>query len=329
MRASRSRCDVGAGLIALGAALLVVTGATPVRAQAVRPDRGSPLTASGAGHAGSPGNNGHNQPGGPSSGHGHESAPPSRSALPPPTVSGTAAIIPGATPFAWIDDATVLQAGAGALTVSAVAWQGTDAQEFDGPAIGAAVGLTPRLQIGASVPYVVGNANSGVIGGLGTSFVSAKVGLVQEPAVKLAVAPTLEVLGAGVLEGLAPGENRVQWGVPASIEIDRDPVRAYAGGGFFSQGIRFAGGGVSVAASSRVTLSGSVSHAWASASAAFVDATAASDRTELFGGASVALTTHVGVFGSIGHTLATTDANGAGLTIVGGVSFVAAPAGRQ
>lgn len=284
-------------LLVASAALAVLAATVPARAA------GPPVTPPGKGHA---------------------SSPPSRSRLPQPAVIGPAT---GTTPLAWIDDANLLAPGSAALTVSALGWQGADTSEVNVPVVGVAVGVAPRFQLGASVPRVVGSDTAGVVGGWGTTYLSGKIGIVQNDAagVKLAIAPTLEVLGAGVLQSLAPGERRVQWGVPVSAEIDRGGARLFASAGYFSPGIGFAGGGVGVQASPRVALSGSFSHAWSSDSSTTAAGGAAPIRTELSGGASIVVTSRVGVFGSIGHTIATTDANGAGLTVIGGVSFLAGP----
>lgn len=257
-----------------------------------------------------------------SPGKGHTSSPPSRSTLPQPHATGT-------TPFAWIDDANLLAPGSAALTVSALGWQGADASEVGLPVVGVAVGVTQRFQLGASVPYIVGNDTAGVVGGWGTTYLSGKIGILQHDTagVKLAVAPTLEVLGAGVLQSLAPGESRVRWGLPVSAEIDRGGARLFASAGYFSGGIGFVGGGLGVQTSPRVTLSGSFSHAWSSETPATATTGATPVRTELSGGGSIVVTSRVGVFGSIGHTIATTDANGAGVTVIGGVSFLTGPIG--
>ncbi len=293
-----------------GVALALLTAVGPAHAAGPPSGKGGPSTPPGKGKA-------------PFVPPGHQSAPPSNSPLPPPTVIGTSTA--GTTPFAWVDDANLLPAGAAALMVSMVRWQGSDASELDVPVVGVAVGLAPRVQLAASVPHVMGNEVNGVVGGLGTTFVAAKIGLIQRSAVKLAVAPTIEVLGSGVLQFLEPGESRVQVGVPVSVEIDQGSGRAFASAGFFTRGIRFVGGGVGVAASPRVSVSASFSHAWVSDSSFAAAAGASSTRNELSGTVSIAATSHVGVFGSIGHTIATSDANGAGLTVGGGVWLLVAP----
>ena len=92
-----------------------------------------------------------------------------------------------------------------------------------------AIGLTPRVQLGASVPRVAG--------GLGTMFFSTKVAVFSDDvrALKVAVGPTLEIL----TEARLPGQRRAEWGVPVSAQIDRGSSRIYGGTGYFSPGIWF------------------------------------------------------------------------------------------
>src|SRR5260370_34566424 len=62
-------------------------------------------------------------------GNGPRSSPPSSSPLPGLTAGSPTAS--GATPLAWIDDATVLAPGAMAVTISAMRWSGVDMSEVD------------------------------------------------------------------------------------------------------------------------------------------------------------------------------------------------------
>ena len=97
-------------------------------------------------------------------GKGKKSKPPSSSTL-PSSASGPAA---NASPLSWLDDASLLAPGTMSLTVSAMRWSGADLSEVDFPIVDASIGLTPRFQIGASVPRIVGSADgSGPVGGVG------------------------------------------------------------------------------------------------------------------------------------------------------------------
>ena len=190
------------------------------------------------------------------------------------------------------------------------------------PVIGGAVGVAPRFQLSARVPYIVDDPASGVVGGWGTTYLSGKIGLLQNASgLKLSVEPTLQVFGSGAVT--LPGEGRAHWGIPVSAEVDPGAARVFASAGYFSGGIGFVGGGVSVDVTPRLTLSASLSHAWSGSTTSPVVAGSEPTRTEISGGASVSLSSHFAVFGAISQTIATTDANGAGLTAVAGVSVLA------
>jgi hypothetical protein len=74
------------------------------------------------------------------------------------------------------------------------------------------------LQFAASVPRVVADETAGVVGGLGTTYVSGKYAayINNRTGIKVAVAPTLELLGTGVLPSLGPDATRAQFGIPSS-----------------------------------------------------------------------------------------------------------------
>ena len=252
-------------------------------------------------------------------GNAHKSSPPSSSPLPSAT-TGPAAI---ASPIAWLDDASLLAPGSTSLTISTMRWAGTDLSEVHFPIVEASFGLTPRFQIGASVPHTVGSADgTGPAGGFGTSFISSKIAvLTGESGVKLAVSPMIEVLAPGAAQTLAPTEGRTQLGLPVSVEFTRGSARIFASTGFFSHGVWFAGGGAGVQATSKVGASFSFTRSWVNG-----DTTGVSrDRQELSGGVSYLIRPQMAVYGSLGQTIATTDDNGAGTTISGGVTFLFTP----
>lgn len=251
---------------------------------------------------------------------GNHGKPP---AAPPPTTTDLPATITGggamaAAPFAWMDDANVMTPGQVWLGVSMVEWRGSGASEVVLPVVDASIGLTPRVQIGASVPRVAG--------GLGTTFFSAKIGLVRDEAhgLKLAVAPTLEILNEAAMHSGPAGQSRTQWGLPVSVEVDRKAGRFYGSSGYFSPGVRYAGAGFGKSLSDRLDVSMSFSHAWTSQATA-APAIAGPRRNDLSGGASFNVTPNIAVFGSIGRTVATAAARGAGATITCGVSASAGP----
>jgi hypothetical protein len=279
------------------------------------------LAISTAAHAQGRGNgNGNGNAGGNGNGNSNRPTPPAQSALPSSNSSAPAAT--AAVPFAWIDDASMLSPGAVAISISAFRWQGTDISEVDLPVVSASVGAAKRLQFGVSLPHVVGDSSSGVVGGLGTTYINGKIGIISGDRVKLAVAPTLEILGDGALQSLSPGERRTQFGVPVSVEGDSGVVRVFASAGGFTPGIWFAGGGVGVQATQQISVSGALSGAWSNAPSA---TTVTRRRNEASGSVAYSPTAKVSLYGSFGHTFATTDENGAGATVSGGVVFVIVP----
>jgi hypothetical protein len=255
-------------------------------------------------------------------GKGHKSTPPSRSVLPSPTAAGATA--GGASPLAWIDDASVLAPGTVSVSIFALRWQGADLSEVSVPIVDIVAGLTPRVQLGASIPRVGGTADpAGAGGGVGTSYFSVKIALPTggTSGFKLAVAPTLEVLGDGARQSLAPGDRRTQLGLPVMAEIERGAARLFGSAGYFSRGAWFAGGGVGAQASPRVAVSAAFSRAWSTDAATAL----VRDRKEISGGAALSVTPHLSLFGSLGRTVATADSDGAGTTVAAGISLLIGP----
>jgi hypothetical protein len=244
---------------------------------------------------------------------------PSRSTLPNSMLTTSSV----ASPFAWLDDGRILPPATVTVAVSTLRWQGTDISEVDAPVTSIAAGVAPRVQVGASIPHIIGSADpTGAVGGLGSLYFYGKVGLLgDESPIKLAVSPTIAVLSDGAAQSLAPTESRAQFGLPVSVEFDAGSTRVYAGAGFFTRGIRFAGGGVARQVAPRVGISVSLSHSCTTTDLAGVVA----DRTEVTGSAAVSIAPNVSLFGSIGQTIATTDQNGAGTTVSGGVSVLLTP----
>jgi hypothetical protein len=265
--------------------------------------------------------------------------PPGKSTLPQPSSAGLAGAasaplpvgVPGTSsgsPTAWIDEANLLPAGSASLAMYAAGWHGASASELDVPVVDAAFGLTPRLQIGANVPRIVGDAETGTAGGLGTTYFTAKIGVLTDTPVKVAVAPTLRLLGTAAREALSPEESQLQWGLPIIAEIDRGAGRVFASTGYFAHRTWFAGGGVGLQASPRVGVTVSFSRAWTTVDP-LVSTGEASTRNEISSAVSYAVAPQIAVFGSVGRTIATTDENGAGVSVAAGVSIYAKPSSRR
>ena len=254
--------------------------------------------------------------------------PSSTSALPAPTtVTSSAsplAIATAASPLSWLDDASLLEPGSAMLSVSAVRWSGSGLSEVNFPIVDAAFGLTRRVQFNAAVPYVVpGAAESGVVGGLGTSYFSTKIALIADSDINLAVSPLVEVLGSGAAQSLPEGESRYQLGVPVSVDVSAGTARLFAAAGFFTRGAWFAGSGVAFPLNEKMGGSVSVTRSWAKTD---IEGLRRS-RSEVSGGVSYFVTQQIAVYGSLGHTIFTAAENGAGMSVGGGVTFFVVPGG--
>jgi hypothetical protein len=226
------------------------------------------------------------------------------------------------TPFAWIDNANLMAPGDIWVGISMVRWQNAGVSQMSVPVVDAAIGMTPRFQIGASVPRIAGSDALGRPAALGTAFFNAKVGILNDSAkpLKLAITPTLEVLNTSALDVAPAEQSRVQWGLPVSAEVDRGAVRAYGSSGYFSPGVWFAGAGVGTQIGSRTGVAVSFSHAWSSSAVDDI-LLAAPRRNDISTGISMALTSNVGVFGSVGRTFKTDAQFGAGTTVALGLSL--------
>jgi len=250
-----------------------------------------------------------------------KSAPPSRNDLASPVAVTSGG---GATPFAWVDDASLLEPGSVSLSLSAVSWHGSGTSELDMPIVDAAVGLSRRVQLSANVPATIGSGDpAGAAGGIGTTYFGAKIAVLdqQKRGLKVAVSPTLELLSHGVLDAIGPAEQRAHWGVPVSMEVDRGRLRAYTGAGYFSRGVWFGGAGASFQARNKTFVSGTFSQSWRRDATGLVPI-GNRRRTDLSGGVAYVLRPQIVTFGSLGRTIATLDQNGAGTSISGGISLL-------
>jgi hypothetical protein len=247
---------------------------------------------------------------------------PSQIALPPPTgLAGPTA----ATPFAWVDNATLMAPGTVWIGTSMVRWAGDGLSEVSAPVIAAAVGVSPRVQVSMSIPRVVGSGDpTGPQGGWGTAFANLKIGLVQaaKHGFNVAAAPTIEILNEAAIAGAAGDRSRVQWGLPVSADVERGAMRLFGSTGYFSPGVWFVGAGVGRQVAKRVGVSLSFSRSWSSSES--TDPTIeAAKRNELSAGGSFDVTPTIAVFGSFGQTIATSPQNGGGRTFSVGVALTA------
>lgn len=211
----------------------------------------------------------------------------------------------------------------GWTSVSFGYWKTPGVTEFDVPMVDGGVGLAPRVQVGFSVPFYHVHEPGGPLSrGLGDVYLNAKIQL-RDPAsssngVGFAVIPVLEVLSFQP----APDTGRVQWALPASVEVRHEGWRAFGSAGYFSRGSLFAAAGGELALSDRAWLVGTISE---SHSVKADDLSAAlglaQTRTDVSAGLSVAVTPALIVYGNVGRTISRRDFTSATLNVTGGASY--------
>jgi len=223
----------------------------------------------------------------------------------------------------WLDDASMLPQGMGALTLSFGYWRTPTFSEWDVPVTDGSIGLTRRIQFGASVPYFHAAEGGGPVArGFGDVYLSTKIQLREPSATRrtlgFSVTPVLEVLSTAP----APGKSRMSWALPGSIEWQATRWRVFGSAGYFSRGSLFASGALELALTERAYLTGTISQ---SHSVRRDDLSAAlgyaQTRTDVTGAVSTALSDTVTIFGAVGRTISTRDPNSATILVSGGASI--------
>jgi hypothetical protein len=223
----------------------------------------------------------------------------------------------------WLDDASVMPQGSAALTLSFGYWRTPLFKEWDVPVADASIGVAPRLQFGASMPYFHASEIGGPVArGFGDLYLSAKVQLREASATKhklgFSVTPVLEVLSTAP----APDASRTSWALPLSAEWQANRWRTFGSAGYFSRGSLFASGALEVAMTDRAFITGTVTQSHSvkrddlGTSLGY-----AQTRLDVNGSVSASLSETLTVFGSVGRTLSKRDPNSATIMISGGVSI--------
>lgn len=249
---------------------------------------------------------------------------------PPPSSSTTTApsaesvpVVGGVRQFgSWLDDASLVEPAHGYASISIGHYRSLGGRQTDFPIVDGAFGLTPRLQVGVSVPYYRLTFNDGTrITGLGDVYLSTKVSIVApentERRIGLALSPVLEVLG-----NPDPIKNsRVFWGLPVNVEVRRDRYRVYGSGGYFSRGALFGSGAFEVPVHERVIVTGVLAYTRALNEDPGADTLALSRiRMDVSGAAAYVLSPSFVLFGSLGRTISAKDVNASSLVVSGGIS---------
>lgn len=221
----------------------------------------------------------------------------------------------------WLDDATVMDPGAGYVTLGLSYWRTPAFSEFDFPVMDGGIALNRRVQFGMSAPiYHAHEPGAPVVRGLGDVFLSMKVQL-REPSPQragFAVTPVLEVLSAP----LPDGGGRVHFGIPVSMELQRDGWRAYGSAGYFSRGAVFASAAIEVAVAENAWVTGTISQSHSMKSDDLSFALGLSkNRTDVSGGVAVRVHPRAAVFGSVGRSISPDEVSTDPLMFTTGVSL--------
>jgi hypothetical protein len=223
---------------------------------------------------------------------------------------------------AWLDDATVMAPGEVWMALSASRWALPAADGAEAPVVDLSVGIARRVQASVSVPYSRAVPSAGAtIGGIGDIYVTTKVVLREaaDSGVGLAVAPALEMLSRRSTEGT--DLKRANWVLPVNVERRLGAGRVYGSTGLFSRGAFFVSGAVERFVSDALSVSGAVTHSYATDAAALSEELGLGRRrTDVSGTAAYTVSPAMAVFGSIGRTVWGMDADSTRLIASGGVS---------
>jgi hypothetical protein len=209
----------------------------------------------------------------------------------------------------WLDDASVLDPRVSWLTVSVQRWASPALHGFDVPVIDLSVGIVPRLQVSASVPFTqYALPGSPMNGQLGDLYLTGKY-VIREPAegrVGVSVAPSLEVLSTAATADTAL--SRMNGVLATSVEWRIDGSRVYGSTGYYTRGAVFAGAALERAVSARLRATGALTF---SRSTAPIEASTtwglAHQRVDLAGSVSWIVSPRLVVFGGLGRTLSHLD----------------------
>ena len=226
----------------------------------------------------------------------------------------------------WLDNADVNAPGEAWMSISATYWRSSSLRELDAPSIGASVGVAPRGQFSASVPYYyVTDPSGSTFHGFGATYLTGKFALAQDSRVRVAVSPTLEVLSWTAAD---LGAHRVNVVLPISAQTDVGTTRVYGSTGYFSRGSVFGAGAAEWSVGSRGTLVASLSHSYSVKSDPLADARGEPrHRTDASGSVYVNAGSHTVFFLSAGRTISPVTETSGRLSLTGGITInVAGPA---
>ena len=210
----------------------------------------------------------------------------------------------------WLDDASIVQPGDVWVGLSTGYWTGDGSRQIDAPVASVAVGLSSRLQAGASFSfYHFRDADGLSESGPGSMSLYGKYVFIDPStssnSLGVAITPLVE---------FSPGStDQMGWALPINVETRHGNARIYGSAGYFSRGSTFATAGVDVPLGSRASLFGSFGQSYARAG---------THQTSFGFGGFLTVTPTSGIFVGLGQTLMPSDVGPGGLSVAGGVSFL-------
>jgi hypothetical protein len=225
----------------------------------------------------------------------------------------------------WLDTAYVNAPGETWMWVSTAYWRSPSLREIDAPAVGLNVGVAPRTQVGVSFPYYHLTDQFGFTShGLGASYATLKLALVQDQRVNVSVSPTLEILSWS-----SPQVGRINAVLPINLQtFIGSGGRVYGSTGYFSRGSVFGSGAAEWSPGNRLTFTTTLAHSYSVVSDPISDRLGISKhRTDASGGIYLSLRPSVVFFASVGRTLSPVTETSGRLSLNGGLTInVAGPA---
>jgi len=225
----------------------------------------------------------------------------------------------------WLDTAYVNAPGETWMWVSTAYWRSPSLREIDAPAIGVNVGVAPRAQVGVSLPYYHLTDQFGFTShGLGASYATLKLAVVQNHRVSASVSPTLEILSWS-----SPEIGRVNAVLPINLQtFIGSSARVYGSTGYFSRGSVFGSGAAEWSPGKSITFTTTLAHSYSVVSDPISDRLGISKhRTDASGGIYLSVRPSVVFFASVGRTLLPVSETSGRLSLNGGLTInVAGPA---
>jgi hypothetical protein len=220
-----------------------------------------------------------------------------------------------------------LDAGTASVELSVGRWGAKDGGQTDGPVLDVAVGLTPQIQLSATLPYYRASYTDGYsASGRGDTYLALKFQLLDpsDHAVGVSIQPLVEILSDAAISDETLGLSRVNFGLPITVQLgsDQTQTRAYVSAGYFSRHAVFVGGAVERDVSPSVTVIGMVTYSEATSTPAASDLLGLSRaRTDATAMIYVSVAPRVSLFCGAGRTISKLDQNGAKLIASVGVRF--------